>query len=204
MELEQRVTALERRLAALEHADEPGEPSAFRAPDEPGAPEESVQSVPPVQLGSSREQPTSEGTPRADFWALEGFKEQLAEAGPIAEDGGVLFTGAVALPGGERYEWQYGELTGRLIEADWSERAEAFAALGHPVRLRLLREVLTGSRTAAELTSLDGLGTTGQTYHHLRQLTAAGWLHSQGRGRYEVPSTRVVPLLVALSLAKSP
>ncbi|MFD5554737.1 ArsR/SmtB family transcription factor [Streptomyces sp. NPDC127068] len=198
MELEQRVTALERRLAALEHADEPGEPSAFRAPDERAAPEE------PAQSGASREQPVSEGTPRADFWALEGFKEQLAEAGPVAEDGGVLFTGAVALPGGERYEWQYGELTGRLIEADWSERAEAFAALGHPVRLRLLREVLTGSRTAAELTSLDGLGTTGQTYHHLRQLTAAGWLHAQGRGRYEVPSTRVVPLLVALSLAKSP
>ncbi|MFE9661755.1 ArsR/SmtB family transcription factor [Streptomyces sp. NPDC005955] len=212
MELEQRVTALERRLAALEHADEPGGPSASRTPDDPVAPEEpvppapSVRSVPPApgSPGPSREQPTNESTPRDDFWALEGFKEQLAEAGPVAEDGGVLFTGAVALPWGERYEWQYGELTGRLIEADWSERAEAFAALGHPVRLRLLQEVLTGSRTAAELTSLDGLGTTGQTYHHLRQLTAAGWLHTQGRGRYEVPSTRVVPLLVALSLAKSP
>ena len=54
------------------------------------------------------------------------------------------------------------------------EAAESFAALGHAVRLRLLREILGGRRTAAELAELEGLGTTGQIYHHLRQLTAAG------------------------------
>ncbi|MFJ8635161.1 ArsR/SmtB family transcription factor [Streptomyces sp. NPDC093568] len=135
-----------------------------------------------------------------DFWALQGFKDQLAELG--AADGGVLFTGAVRLPTGEQYEWQHGTLTEGLLDDDWTAAAESFAALGHAVRLRLLREILGGRRTAAELAELDEVGTTGQIYHHLRQLTGAGWLHTTGRGRYEVPPGRVVPLLVALATAR--
>ncbi|MFI2369996.1 ArsR/SmtB family transcription factor [Streptomyces sp. NPDC018833] len=169
MDLEERVTALERRLAALEHT-----PSAATSPAE------------------------------GDFWALEGLKQQLASAGEAAADGGVLFTGAVRLPTGERYEWQYGALTAGLLGEDAGgpgRTAESLAALGHAVRLRLLREILGGRRTAAELAELEGLGTTGQIYHHLRQLTGAGWLHTTGRGRYEVPGGRVVPLLVVLTAA---
>ncbi|MDC0773488.1 ArsR/SmtB family transcription factor [Streptomyces sp. HD] len=135
-----------------------------------------------------------------DLWALQGFKDQLAELG--AADGGVLFTGAVRLPTGEHYDWQYGALTADLLDGDWTESAESFAALGHPVRLRLLREIVGGRRTAAELAELDEVGTTGQIYHHLRQLTGTGWLHTTGRGRYEVPAGRVVPLLVVLSAAR--
>ncbi|GGZ85876.1 ArsR/SmtB family transcription factor [Streptomyces bluensis] len=137
----------------------------------------------------------------SDFWALNGLKEQLAELG--ATDGGVLFTGAVRLPTGERYEWQHGTLTEDLVDEDWTRAAEPLAALGHPVRLRLLREILGGRRTAAELAELDEVGTTGQIYHHLRQLSGAGWLHTTARGRYEVPAGRVVPLLVALSTART-
>ncbi|MFJ7078712.1 ArsR/SmtB family transcription factor [Streptomyces sp. NPDC098781] len=135
-----------------------------------------------------------------DFWALDGLKERLAGLG--AADGGVLFTGAVRLPSGEQYVWQQGTTTEELLDAEWTEAAEPFAALGHPVRLRLLREILGGRRTAAELAELDEVGTTGQIYHHLRQLTGAGWLHTAGRGRYEVPPGRVVPLLVVLSTAR--
>ncbi|MEV0639101.1 helix-turn-helix domain-containing protein [Streptomyces sp. NPDC050619] len=162
MELEDRVTELERRIAALEGA---------------GA------TAPRVGDG--------------DFWALEALKKQLA--GARAADGGVLFTGAVRLPAGERYEWQQAALTEGLLDDDWTRAAETFGALGHPVRLRLLREILGGRRTAAELAELEELGTTGQIYHHLRQLTGAGWLHTTGRGRHEVPAGRVVPLLVALA-----
>ncbi|MGO4461680.1 ArsR/SmtB family transcription factor [Streptomyces sp. M-16] len=142
--------------------------------------------------------------PEGDFWALEGWKERLAALG--AETGGVLFTGAVTLPTGERYAWQQAAPTTDLLDegtdrADGTRSADSFAALGHPVRLRLLREILAGRRTAAELTALDGVGTSGQVYHHLRQLVAAGWLHTTGRGRHEVPGARVVPLLVLLSAA---
>ncbi len=51
----------------------------------------------------------------------------------------------------------------------------------------------------AGLVGIDGFGTSGQLYHHLRQLVAAGWLRTAGRGRYEVPPARVVPLLVVLA-----
>ncbi|CAM5551117.1 ArsR/SmtB family transcription factor [Streptomyces narbonensis] len=138
----------------------------------------------------------------ATFWALEGFKAELAEAGERGADGGVLFTGSVRLPTDERYEWQFGALTERLLDEEWAGTADSFAALGHPVRLRLLREILGGRRTAAELAELAEIGTTGQIYHHLKQLTGAGWLHTTGRGRYEVPGARVVPLLVMLTAAR--
>ncbi|AXG79125.1 winged helix-turn-helix domain-containing protein [Streptomyces paludis] len=194
MELVERVAALERRLAALEA----------------------------VGCGGGRESESGGGEDgpgegRA-FWALQGLKEELAasDAGEVA-GGGVLYTGAVRLATGERYEWQYGAFTDALLDAGaagvtaggaddggagWGVAAESFAALGHVVRLRLLREILGGRRTAAELAELDGLGTTGQIYHHLRQLTGAGWLHPAGRGRYEVPAARVVPLLVMFSAAR--
>ncbi|PCG82517.1 ArsR family transcriptional regulator [Streptomyces sp. WZ.A104] len=179
MELEERVAELERRLTALERQDR-------EAP----------------RLGDG------------GFWALEGLKQQLADAGETAADGGVLYTGSVRLPTGEQYEWQYGALTEALLDGGaeqgdeghegdaWAGAAEALAALGHPVRLRLLREILGGLRTTAELAALDGVGTTGQIYHHLRQLTGSGWLHAAGRGRYEVPAARVVPLLVVLTAAR--
>ncbi|MFK3979917.1 ArsR/SmtB family transcription factor [Micromonospora sp. NPDC050397] len=168
MDVEERLTELERRLGALER-QEP-------APDE-----------------------QAKATP-SGFWALEGIRALFAEHG--AAHGGVLFTGTVRLPTEEHYEWQYARPTGALLEEDWSEAAESFAALGHPVRMRLLHEILTGRRTAAELAALEDLGTTGQVYHHLRQLTAAGWLHTTGKARYEVPPGRVVPLLVALAAAR--
>ncbi|MEU5213567.1 winged helix-turn-helix domain-containing protein [Streptomyces sp. NPDC020742] len=133
------------------------------------------------------------------LWALRGLRSQFAELG--ADNGGVLFTGTVRTPTGHAYEWQYGLTTDAVLDADWTEAADAFAALGQPVRLRLLREILDGRCTAAELSGLDGTGTTGQIYHHLRQLTAAGWLHTAARGRYEVPADRVVPLLVMLTAA---
>jgi hypothetical protein len=54
----------------------------------------------------------------------------------------------------------------------------------------------------AELLEPDGLGTTGQIYHHLRQLVSAGWLETTGRGRYQVPPPRFIPLLVVVTAAR--
>ncbi|CAL9501265.1 helix-turn-helix domain-containing protein [Streptomyces levis] len=150
-----------------------------------------------VLEGGRRTGPRVDG---GDFWALNGLKDQLSGAG-IA-DGGVLYTGSVRLPTGEEYAWQMTVLTEDLLDADATAAAESLAALGHPVRLRLLREIIGGRRTAAELAELDEVGTTGQIYHHLRQLTGTGWLHTTARGRYEVPPARVVPLLVALATAR--
>lgn len=147
-----------------------------------------------ARLEGGQAQQPAEAPDAGAFWALRGLKDRLP--------GSVLFTGAVELPTGEAYEWQQAHPAADLLDEDWSELAPALAALAHPVRLLLLREVLHGTRTTQELSGLDGLGTSGQLYHHLRQLVAAGWLRTTARGRYGVPGERVVPLLTILAAAR--
>jgi len=134
---------------------------------------------------------------REVFWALHGLRERVAR-----EAGAVLFTGFTRLPTGERYEWQHGSFVDDVLDHDWSTLSAALAALGHPVRLLLLRQVLGGARSTAELQAHERLGTTGQLYHHLRLLLNAGWLRLTTRGHYAVPAERVVPLLIILSAAE--
>ncbi|MGH3631133.1 MAG: ArsR/SmtB family transcription factor [Sciscionella sp.] len=132
----------------------------------------------------------------ARFWALRELEDRADGRSPV------LFTGSVTLKPGEHYEWQQ-EADGEvLLDTDLSSCVDVLAALAHPARLVIVQSVLQGIRTAKELTELEELGTTGQVYHHLRQLVAVGWLRLVGRGRYEVPATRVVPLLVVLAAAQ--
>ena len=153
MELEDRIAALEERVAALEGGPAP-------TLDDEG-----------------------------DLWALAALRDRADDRG------GVVLAGVVTLPDGRRAEWQEGLPTDALLDRDWREPADALAALGHPVRLALVQRFAAGAATVADVSGAEGLGTTGQVYHHLRQLVAAGWLRSVGGGRYEVPVARVVPLL---------
>lgn len=131
------------------------------------------------------------------FWALAGLQSRRPDHASTV-DGAVMLVGSLTLPDGVPVSWQQGAGTAGLIETDWSEQAAALAALGHPVRLELLRHILSGIHATAELADVASLGTTGQLHHHLRQLVAAGWVRQSGRGSYEVPAARVVPLLACL------
>lgn len=142
--------------------------------------------------------PTQGSPDRGTFWALDGLKQRLTDH-PSTADGAVLLTGAVTLPTGEPVEWQQGAGSTGLLESDWTDLAPTLSALSHPVRLELLRQVLLGVRTTAALAEVGTLSSTGQLHHHLRQLVSGGWLRQSGRGSYEVPATRVVPLLVTLT-----
>ena len=181
------IAALARRLTALEdrlNSDGDGGRDGVAGPgDGGGAPE---------------------AAGRADlpdtYWALARLRHEIAE---LAEpQGGVMVTGSVSVrPGQGPAEWQNFTSVSSLLDADLPRLAETLGALGQPVRLRLIPALLEGRSTVAELVELDGLGTTGQIYHHLRQLVAAGWRASTGRGRYEIPAARLVPLLAALAAA---
>ena len=171
-DLARRLDAVERRLAVLERREGGGPAAAPAAPDDDG------------EHGRT-------------FWVLDGLRARLA-----AGNGAVVLAGVVPLPTGEEYAWQYGRTTEDLLAASWLELSKAIAALGHPVRLRLLQLILTGTRSAADLQSVEGLGTSGQLYHHLRQLIGAGWLVQTARGHYTVPGDRVIPLLVLLTAAE--
>jgi hypothetical protein len=131
------------------------------------------------------------------FWALNALKAM------VPPPGAVLYTGSVGLPGGGVADWQYALSTDDLLARDWSRPASssALAALGHPVRLRLLQAIATGTVAVAELAALEGVGTTGQVYHHVNQLINAGWVQSTARGHYGIPPERVVPLLVVVLAA---
>ena len=131
------------------------------------------------------------------FWALNTLKAQ------VPAPGAVLYTGSVTLPGGGVADWQYALTTDDLLARDWSRPApsSALAALGHPVRLRLLQAIARGTVTVSELAELEGVGTTGQVYHHVNQLISAGWVQSTSRGHYGIPAERVVPLLVVVLAA---
>jgi DNA-binding transcriptional ArsR family regulator len=128
-----------------------------------------------------------------EFWALREL-ERRAEGRSH-----VLFTGSLTLPTGAHHEWQETVEVSSLLAADPTRAVAVLSALAHPVRLQLLHRVLHGGRTVAELS--EGLGTSGQLYHHLRQLVAEGWLATSGRGVYDVPSARVVPLVTLLATA---
>lgn len=139
---------------------------------------------------------TAPSRARNDFWALDELKRRTAR-------GSVVYAGTAETALGDPVEWQMGHDSASLLEEDWTAHAAALTALGHPSRLRILQLVARGeASTAAEMAHADGLGTTGQIYHHLRQLVAAGWLRSTTKGRHEVPAERLVPLLVVLTASR--
>ncbi|MBR8742604.1 helix-turn-helix transcriptional regulator [Nocardiopsis sp. MG754419] len=129
------------------------------------------------------------------LWVLEGIRQQGSPGGSVVYAG--------HLDGEEGpVEWQYGLGAEDLTGLDWAELATTLDALGNPVRLSILRAVWSGVSTVAELKEQEGFGTTGQIYHHVNLLAAAGWLTTRRRGHYVVPIDRRVPLLVILAAAK--
>lgn len=130
------------------------------------------------------------------FWVLDGIKQR------VPEPGAVVYAGAVTVPAGP-VEWQIGLPTDELLDSDWSAHAASLAALASPIRLQLLQSILNGVANIADLSHDQGIGTTGQLYHHLNQLVAQGWVKSSQRGHYAIPQARVVPLLAILAATRS-
>lgn len=127
------------------------------------------------------------------LWALKGLQDSTQDPA-----GAVLMTGAVTTPKGAEARWQMQADAGDLFNSDFADRADGIAALAQPVRLRLVQRILTDASTVNDLLDTGEFGTSGQVYHHLRQLVSAGWLQTTGKARYEVPTSRIVPLLVML------
>lgn len=136
---------------------------------------------------------------------IEAARDRDGTRSPVAsadQAGTLHFAGAVTTRAGAHYEWQQTLEAESVLDRDWSESAAGLSALAHSVRLLLLHEVLAGRGTVAELSAHERLGTTGQLYHHLRQLVSVGWLQAGARGQYEVPAGRVVPLLIVLAAVR--
>ena len=136
------------------------------------------------------------------FWALARLAERT---GPEFDRDGVagslLYAGRATTPGGGDLIWQAEHPLPGVLAEGWEEAAAVLAALGSPVRLEIIRRLLMGGETVQELQEIPGLGTTGQLYHHLRDLQAAGLVNQRSRGRYGVAADKVIPALIIIAAA---
>ncbi|MEU6698743.1 helix-turn-helix domain-containing protein [Pseudonocardia sp. NPDC046786] len=139
---------------------------------------------------------------------VEQLEQRLAAAPAVADPavapaatgtGTVRYSGEVALHGEVRWTIEYD--AGAALALDDEPRTAVLAALGHPVRVRIVRGLLHGPRGTAGLTEVAELASTGQLYHHLRALTHAGVVEQDGRGSYRIAPRAVVPVLVLLTAA---
>lgn len=176
--MENRISELERRVAALE----------------------ALVAGPTPDVAPAGDAAPGTDAPPGTFWALDGLRPHATGSGAV------VYAGTVRTGAGE-VEWQFGHAVDDLLgapeqvgpdEPGLSVVAARLAALGHPARLAILAAVLRGHDRTSDLADLLDLGTTGQVYHHVKALTAAGWLRTVARGRVAVPAERVVPLLVAM------
>lgn len=129
-----------------------------------------------------------------DLWALN-------ELGQRYDQPAVMFAGTAETEGGP-VMWQYERFSEHLMDTDAFAVSPALEAIAHPIRLTLLLAIINGTTTSAQLGELEQVGTSGQVYHHLSQLNAAGWIRSVKRGQWEVPATKVIPLLTIILAAQ--
>jgi DNA-binding transcriptional ArsR family regulator len=170
-DLAARMSELERRVALLEHGPGSGQPPR-----------------PIVDTDT--------------FWALAKLAERT---GPEFERDGVagslLYAGRATTPGGGELIWQAEHPLPGVLAEGWEDAAAVLAALGNPVRLEIVRRILLGGETVQQLQEIPDLGTSGQLYHHLRDLQSAGLVTQRRRGRYGVAPDKVIPALVIIAAA---
>lgn len=157
------------------------------------------------EQGAGGDAPAGEpaGGAREPFWALNTLLAAGEPGrGPDAPVGGsVVYAGAVEAPGTGEVHWQVERPLAGLLALDWEGAAPVLAALGHPVRLALVRRMVEGAHTLAELAATPGVATTGQLQHHLREMRSAGLVRVPQRGHYVLETARVVPVLTLVLAA---
>lgn len=111
--------------------------------------------------------------------------------------------GAVGVEGHSRW-WsiRYDEAVTKLLSNPDYKVAQILSVLGSEVRLAILRNLLERPKVASEIIAEVGLKTTGQVYHHLRELERAGYIQQRAGGRYQIDMPRGGRVyLAALALA---
>ncbi len=192
-ELAAEVARLTERVAALELAAHDLDPSGSRPteqqPDEPQ----------PDEPQPDEPQPDEPAAGELDTALLRRLQQRAgAEFDNGRQRGSVLYAGAASIDGGS-YLWQMERPVPGLLAVDDDLIANTLVAMASPIRVRLLKAVLGGARETHELQTALGGVSTGQLYHHLRELQSVGLVVQHGRGRYEIAPATVVPLLAIIA-----
>ena len=105
--------------------------------------------------------------------------------------------------------WRGGAVVWQIIRG-WTDvlvepgerSATLFGALASTSRLRIVTELMDGEvMTTADLARRLDQPSTGQLFHHLKELLAAGVIYQPGRGTYAIRREHAVPLLTILCAA---
>jgi DNA-binding transcriptional ArsR family regulator len=137
---------------------------------------------------------------------VEDAEKKLEEALRAMTEGGndvVGHFGMVSVEGTPKTWWsiRYGGAVTRLLSNPDYKVAQILSVLGSEVRLAILRSLVTAPKTALEIVTEVGMKTTGQAYHHLRELERAGYIEQRAGGRYHFKMRGGRVYLAALALA---
>lgn len=155
-----------------------------------------------VQHGPGREpKPELTNSAELDLWLVREIDHRRpVNASP---DGSVAFGGVahnLGHSGGEVvYQWHRDNQD--LIDDTWDGAITRLAAIAHPARGAIMRRLLVGSASVAQLIDEHILRSPGTSYHHLNTLVAAGWVEKNDTGEYSVRAARVIPLLTIIAAA---
>jgi len=129
--------------------------------------------------------------------ALEG----RPSPGARESSGGLVeYSGRLREPA--ELEWSISVDPAQVLDLPDAPRTDVLAALGHPVRAAVVRQLAeSGPCAAAALQEAAGLGSTGQLYHHLKSLTGCGLVEQDKRGSYRLRPQAAIPALVLLTAA---
>jgi DNA-binding transcriptional ArsR family regulator len=137
--------------------------------------------------------------PTPDLGLLQQMQQR---SGPPYEQGdtrgAVTYAGAVQFAN-LQYVWQIERPLPALLGLEPAPLARVLAALGSPARVTLVRTLLGGARNSQQLQAALGGVSTGQLYHHLKELRAAGIIDQHGRSDYRLAPSKIVPFLIVLA-----
>lgn len=131
------------------------------------------------------------------YWLVEALEE-----GPGIPDGSVIFGGDVTI-GNRKYKYQWQRPTQFVTDESWEENIKRLTAIAHPTRAEILRRLLCAPASANDLVQEGLVSSTGTTYHHLNELSSAGWIAKSKSGTFEIRPTRVIPLMTIITAAEA-
>lgn len=121
---------------------------------------------------------------------------------PETTDGAIHFSGQFENASGSiSYSWS--RPPHHLLEEAWDSSFTRLAALAHPQRGLILKQLLNDPCSVSTLCQLGVTSSTGTAYHHLNELESAGWVRKGRGGVYEVPTERIIPLLTIISASEN-
>jgi len=168
-----RLAALEARIEALEHSHGEG----VRSPRSP------------------------EREPEAALQFLDALRRRKGKRYQRGATAGALGYSGFLRVDDRRYAWAKELPVPELLDADPADLSHWIAAIASPQRVTLLRELFGRDRTIGEIGAAMGDPSTGQLYHHLKELQAARIVVQVRRGVYRIAPALLIPLLVILAAA---